>query len=146
MKMPLRIAVLVAVVMAATAAVAEPDALQKLHRWLWPNAPRQERVIIQPLPDMPPAREIAPAPSPESTVALPKSRPIVVERQPRPKAKPKPVVSPITCAQARRGVGMPCFMIRANAWQYKQLSPAQKRHADNCLSAQEREAIKACFH
>ena len=154
--MPLRIVILVAVVMAATAAVAEPDALQRLHRWLWPNAPRQEPVVVSPLPDIRPP-EIVLVPVPESPVALPKPRPKSVERQPKrkvPKVVPQPLsgggqAAPssegITCAQARQGVGMPCWLIVQNAYKYERLTAAQKRQADSCLSEAEREAIRACF-
>lgn len=84
--MSLRIAVLVAVVMAATAAVAEPDALQRLHRWLWPNAPRTEPVVVFPLPELPPV-QTSPVPAPEPPVALPRPRPKSIERQPKQKRK-----------------------------------------------------------
>lgn len=147
-RVPLRIAVLVAAILLTTTAVAEPDALQKFHRWLWPNAPRTEPVVVEPLPPISPYHpipDIAPAPTSEVPVALPKPRPKVVERQPRRRPFDLKPVEGITCAQARQGVGMPCFLIRSNAWQYEQLSPAQKRQADSCLTEAERAAIRVCF-
>ena len=91
--------------------------------------PKLEPVVVQPLPPL--------------EVPLPKARPKAVEKQP--KAKPKPKVAGVSCAEARQGVGMSCFMIRANSWRYEQMSPEQKAHADSCLTAAERTAIRACF-
>ena len=89
--------------------------------------PKLEPVVIQPLPPLPTPRSKA------------------VEKQPKPKAVDKPKYSGPACAEARQGVTMSCLTIRLNAWQYEQKTKEQKAHADGCLTAAERAAIKACF-
>ena len=108
-------------------------------------APKLEPVVAEPLP-------------PLEAVPLPTPRPKAVEKEINPQAKNikrlgqketakeiTPKVPDISCAEARRGVGMPCFAIRQHSWRYDQLSPKQKAHADGCLTAAERATIKACF-
>ena len=151
--MPLRIAVLVAVVMAATAAVAEPDALSKIHRWLWPNSSqpvgRTEPVVIERLPDLPPP-EIAPAPALESPIALPRPRPKIVEKQPKPKAKaPLQITplddSPVECWKVQWGASMSCDVIRANEHIYESYSLRRKCASRACLTPEQIKGIESCF-
>jgi len=52
---------------------------------------------------------------------------------------------PISCEYVRRGVGAPCFLIRAYSYIYEGYTPDQKRQARRCLTPQERAAIQACF-
>lgn len=58
---------------------------------------------------------------------------------------PEPSATGFTCAEARQGVGLSCFIIRQNAYRYERLSSADKARADACLTASERASIKACF-
>lgn len=51
----------------------------------------------------------------------------------------------MTCAKARQGVGMPCWLIVSYSGEYTSLSAADKRKAQSCLSASERAAIASCF-
>lgn len=90
----------------------------------------------------------------ESAPAPPKAQPRSAERtKPKPRPKLKVEQAPlsgggqsgITCSEARQGVGMPCVLIRANAYRYERLSLAEKARADACLTAAERAAIRACF-
>ena len=153
-RMSLRIAVLVAAILLATTAVAEPDAFQKLHRWLWPNAPRQELVVIQPLPDLPPVSSVAPAPAQESPAAIPRPRPRVVERQPKAKTvlrqeskdKPNPMDdSPVECWKVQWGASMSCDVIRANEHIYEGYSHRRKCASEACLTPTQIAGIQSCF-
>jgi outer membrane biosynthesis protein TonB len=148
--------VLAGILLATHAMAAPADPLSAIYQWLYPpksstSAQIQKSPPVAPKPLPAPERrakpETQPAPAPESRPAPPKVQSRSIER-PKPKPKqvqeaPKP--EPLSCADVRRGVGMPCFLIRANSHHYERLSPAQKRQADSCLSASERAAIKACF-
>ncbi len=154
--MSLRISVLVAVVMAATAAMAEPDALTKIHRWLWPNAPRTERVVVEPLP-MLPAPEVVPVPAsespvafPEAPVVLPRPRPAIVEKQPKPRSKlPLQIMplddSPVECWKVQWGASMSCDVIRANEHIYEGYSLRRKCASRACLTPEQIKGIESCF-
>jgi hypothetical protein len=149
----MRAGLTLAAVLIATTATAEPNYSRQLHDWLWPQKPVASPTVpvtVLPLPDIQLTPFVEPVAAPQATwpepVVLPRPKPRIVERQPkRHVAKPRPKVDGITCAQARQGVGMPCFLIRANAYQYEQLSPAEKAKANSCLTVAEREAIRACF-
>jgi hypothetical protein len=156
----MRIAALVLILL-VTPAAAEPNYSRQLHDWLWPQKPVASPtvpVVVSPLPELPLTPFVEPVKAPESAwPEPPKVHPRTVERVPtgRPKPARKSAIRPrnaaspgtpgITCAQARQGVGMPCFLIRANAYQYERLSRADKAKADSCLSAAERAVIVACF-
>ncbi len=139
----MRMAVLALAVMVSPAMAAEPDYLGQLNRWLWPHAPRTERIVIEPLPDIPPTPQNAQVPRSEAPPKARKPSARAAPERAKPAAKPQP--APISCSDARQGVGMPCFMIRANAYQYERLSVAEKAKVNSCLTAAERAAIAACF-
>ena len=149
---------LVLVLLVSPAMAAPPDIIGQAH-WLWapkPKASHPEPIL--PPPGEPPLTPyVEPVAVPESWPEPPKVRAVEQGSTNRPKSASRATTRPhktavsspstsITCAQARQGVGMPCFLIRANAYRYEQLSPAQKRQADACLTAAERAAIRACFH
>ena len=52
---------------------------------------------------------------------------------------------PISCEYVRRGIGAPCFLIRAYSYIYEAYTPDQKRQAQRCLTPIERAVIQACF-
>ncbi len=153
-----------AVLLVSPALAAPPDIIGQVN-WLWAPKPKASPTVPVPVP-APQSKakpETAPAKPAESRVA-PRSEAAPEVRKPRPRAAPErtkpaskvrpalsgggrvlPPAVGITCEQARQGVGMPCFLIRANAYRYEQLSLVQKRQADNCLTVAEREAIRACF-
>lgn len=151
--MRLGIAVLVAAILLATTAIAEPDALQKLHKWLWPNArppvARTEPAPVFPVPEPPPIISIEPVPAPESPVALPRPRPAIVERQPKPKVKAKPPVvlddSPVECWKVQWGASMSCNVIRANEHIYEGYSLRRKCASRACLTPEQIKGIESCF-
>ncbi len=159
---------LIVFTLSATPASAETSAAD-LQAWLCRIAPKAQRCRVPvPLPSvkspLPPQRQPPVASQPSPTLAPPPQQAAPRATQGRQKGKPKapgrlktetqptdgaqsapPPSGGITCAQARQGVGMPCFLIRANSHHYDRLTPAQKRQADGCLTAAERAAIKACF-
>jgi outer membrane biosynthesis protein TonB len=150
----MRWALAIAVVLVAAPAAAEPDYPGQLYRWLYP--PKASPTVPIPVPA--PQAKAKPEAAPVRPIESPKVQPRSVERKPKPRPKPKveqapisgggqalPPRSGITCSEARQGVGMPCFLIRANAYQYERLSSAEKAKANSCLSASERAAIAACF-
>lgn len=51
----------------------------------------------------------------------------------------------ISCADARRGVRMSCFELRAGAGVYNSYSPKKKANANACLTQAERDRIASCF-
>lgn len=146
------IAVLAAAIMAATAAAAEPGVIERIERWLWPNA-RPPVVRTEPtpfpVPDVPPVISIEPVPAPESTVVLPRPRPAIVERQPKPKGKAKPPVvlddSPVECWKVQWGASMSCDVIRANEHIYEGYSLRRKCASRACLTPEQIKGIESCF-
>jgi hypothetical protein len=154
------IGVLAVTLLLTTSAVADNPA-NWLPDWRRPQKPLASPTVPAPVP-APHVRakpEVAPAKPVESAPAPPKAQPRSIDRakpkRPKPKVEQAPIsgggqaLPPksvgITCAEARQGVGMPCVLIRANAYRYERLSPAEKARADACLTAAERAAIKACF-
>lgn len=82
-------------------------------------------------------------------VIVPPKR-VKIKKKIKPKISARTIKVPavgerISCADARRGVGLPCFLIRANAHVYEAYTPEQKRQAQACLTREEQEAIIACF-
>ena len=158
---------LIVLTLTATPASAETSAAD-LQTWLCRVAPKAQRCRVPLPPAKPPEPQPTPpvASKPAPTVAPPpqQTAPRATQgwqkgKQQRKVERPKTEQQPlsgggrapiktgegITCAQARQGVGMPCFMIRANSHHYDRLTSVQKRQADGCLTAAERAAIKACF-
>ncbi len=140
---------LVLVLWVSPVMAAPPDIIGQAH-WLWAPRPKASPTVPVPVPASQEGKaqpETKLAPAPESVRAIPGGSPLNAKAKPSVvhPAKPKPHVTGLSCSEARQGVGMPCFLIRANAYRYEQLSPAQKRQADSCLTAAEREAIRACF-
>ena len=146
-----------AAVLVTTAAAAEPNYPQQFYRWLYPPKASPMAPVPIPVPQRKAQPETKLAPAPESARAIPekavpevarKAKPRPVDRpaqKPRVSDEARPKIAPISCSDARQGVGMPCFLIRANAYRYEGLSSEQKRQVDSCLTAAERAAILACF-
>ncbi len=151
----MRVWALVLVLLVSPAMAAPPDIIGQAH-WLWAPRPKASPAVAVPAPAPQARLETAPMAPVEPTGARANqtatSRPESVARKKRARpvesqkaANPRTAAAPISCSDARQGVGMPCFLIRANAHHYERLTVAQKRQADNCLTHAEREAIRACF-
>lgn len=79
-------------------------------------------------------------------VPVPKARPVIKASKPKPKPKVRVIpTDEISCDDARRGVGLPCNIIRSYSYIYEAYTPAQKRHVQSCLTPAEREEIAICF-
>lgn len=151
-----RAAAIVLVMLCSQAQAADP---WTPFRKAFPGKPPP--VVAEPLPPVLPP-EIPPPPPPIMVPEPPPPPPVVTEPVPLPPirdtrsssrtrakaARPLQITPPIadpSCAEARRGVTMPCQDILANAWIYNLYSEAKKAHAQSCLTPAERARIKACF-
>lgn len=118
----------------------EPQAPVLAPSPIWPDPPKYEPAPVPMLPPVEPKPEVERRP-PQIAKTKPKSPPL--KPQARQAKRPEPVE--ITCAEARKGVGMPCWMIRMHAGTYEAWPERKKRQARACLTEAERTAIAACF-